>query len=48
MKKSETKAKKLQLNKDTVRILSEKDLKEVAGGGSSCTCDSMFTCPHTC
>jgi natural product precursor len=43
--------KKLTLHKETIRVLTDKELAEVEGGGGRCTCGNpRSTCPifYTC
>ncbi len=47
------KVRKLKLNKETVRRLTDEELKGVAGGnqtqhGHTCTCTCTETCPDVC
>jgi len=41
------KIKKLELHRETLRNLTEHNLKEVAGGRTARTCET-FTCDATC
>jgi hypothetical protein len=51
--KKNTKALKLKLNRDTLRLLENSDLRLAGGGGTKNTltaCDGFANsgCPHTC
>lgn len=51
MKRAPTRSKKLQLSRETLRILTERELQEVAAGaptrGQNCTFSEPSLCP-TC
>lgn len=42
------KAKKLQLHRETLRNLTERNLKEVVGGATIARTCETFTCDNTC
>ena len=49
MKKERSKLKKLTLNKETVRSLSNVQLGQVVGADTNtCTCNCTNTCTNTC